>query len=112
MTGEQLETGSYDRHKGEATCSVCRATFDANEDSHGVSRDGETYACRDCVGTVALLRSSKSVDFQKLEYWTAEARFDGEELQTSRYPSQQAALKRAAEMAEYCWDVESFVEVN
>jgi hypothetical protein len=112
VTGEQLEAGSYDRHKGEATCCKCAASINVNEDNHGVSRDGESYVCGDCIGRYPKISTSQNKDLRGYVCWSADARFYGESLGTGDYPSAQAALKRAAEMAEYCWDVESFVEVN
>jgi hypothetical protein len=111
VTGEQLEAASYDRHKGEATCCKCAASINVNEDNHGISIDGENYVCADCLPRYARLKEI-SIDGTFFAEATQRRWRNSEELTTGYYSSAQAALKRAAEMAEYCWDVESFVEVN
>jgi hypothetical protein len=107
VTGEQLEAGSYDRHTPTATCLKCTAAIDADHDTHGISIDGEKYVCEDCFRKAAKIHA-----LDMPTYFFASARFKGEYIQTGDFQSAQAALKRAAEMAEYCWGVESFVEVN
>jgi recombinational DNA repair protein (RecF pathway) len=112
MTGEQLEAAaSAEGCNVLRECSKCKTTIDTDTDNHGISIDGENYVCADCLPRYARLREI-SIDGTFFAEATQGRGRNREELTTGHYSSAQAALKRAAEMAEYCWDVESFVEVN
>jgi len=110
MTGEQLERTSYDNHNTIAECAECGARFDVEDVEHGVSIDGDSYCCPDCMTTSVKIDAF----YGKCSgNWIANAELSELSVCISNQPDKKTALKEAFELAEINWEgIPAYIEVR
>ena len=91
-------------------CSECGGIIDVEQDYYGESIDGERFCCQDCKDDFAMLTAIKTKTFPLAKMFFAVADYNSEEILTGHYMSETQALKRAEELAEFAWEVESYIE--
>ncbi len=105
VTGNE---GHFNPSYEDKCCQCGEIIADTEHDHHGISLDGEKRVCSGCLMSDVARLGSISIN----DGYFATAIYEGEEVQSAILSSEQEALKRAAELAEYAWAVKAFVEVN
>lgn len=105
-----LESQAFHDNKTTTACHKCGTAIDVEQDHYGVSMNGEEYICTSCATDAALMRAIESKYGDEPAKYFACARYQDEEVTTASYWSRTAAFKRAAELAEFTWDVKSYIE--
>ena len=103
MTGEQLERESYDSHNTTATCEQCGTSIDVEDESYGVSMDGESYCCDVCMDSAVKISARGGTGLSG-DRFSSDASLNEVEITVWNRPNRQVALKSAFDLAEVLFE--------